>query len=315
MRVLYIFLLICCGCQINQKTTSKVISDNIWEYQAEKNTLDMHGNTCGIQLIALPNQHELSYIVSYKGTGFLEPIRLSTTDNRLSAVLLEDRIWIEQDTIIHQTVHPSNNSPNYIKTDEKGPLRLLYVINYYEEGQAQHLRYQLSNDSYKKYLRENPYVSFKKSYQLSIKNKEQETSINQYLNNILDKKRGKGLSGVRFSENEMNAAGLIAKLNCIYDGENLLLEIKWMNHTELDLWHVSPSQFIMIDENEVVVEWQDQKEKMPFRKSKRVISKTKIKFDSAPSKINIPINNILFFDGQAYFPEGTELELGGDLII
>ncbi|OHX67349.1 hypothetical protein [Flammeovirga pacifica] len=308
MRYLSFILVLFIACNANhqQKIASNV--DNSWTYQLlSEKSIDMDGQSCTISLEALPYLHQLKYTISYKGSGFLEEIKLSTEDSRTSATLIKERIWIAADTIIQATIHPINNTYQFSKVDEKGPLRSNYIINYFEKGRNQHLRFQLKEKSYQNYLKNYPYVSSKKSYQLSHENESLKLALDQHLVQILKEKRGK--SGIRFSENEMNVIGLIYHVNCLYDGQYLKVEVNYMNHTDYDLWLCNPSTTLTIDQEQHTVDWNKVNTPYSFGKGKRCMFSTSIKVNKIPKDIHIPVNNISFFDKQPFFPEGTQLNL------
>ncbi|KXX68070.1 hypothetical protein [Flammeovirga sp. SJP92] len=315
MRNLIPFFLLftACNVQQQQKETSTQKKDQ-WSYEASTSVMIVHGNYCEITIKAVPESHELIYTIDYKGKGYLEPLKLSTIDSRPSATLVAERVWIEKDTLITKKIRPQNNTLKYAQINDKGPLRGNYKLSYLEEGQLQHIRFQLKPKVYNYYLENFPYAINKKSYHLSPKNLVLEENINVHIQEKLKSKREiKGAESMVISENQLNVAGLISHVNCIYDGQRLILEVTWINHTELDLWLTSPSSSLSIDKRKVPVTWSSFEHKVGLGKGKRISVTTEIEVDKAPNEITLPINNVLFFDEDVFFPEGMEIVLDGNL--
>ncbi|MBD0405290.1 hypothetical protein [Flammeovirga sp. EKP202] len=316
MKVLipFLFLFTACNVQHSQKEVAE--EQDQWRYEAHQSTLKMHDNPCLITIKAIPDSHELIYTINYEGEGYLEPLVLSTIDSRPSAHLISERVWVENDTTISHTIRPHNNTLKYAQIKDKGPLRGSYMISYQEKGQLQHLRFQLDSKVYNYYLETFPYVSNQKSYHLSPKNLTLEEKISAHLKEKLKSKRdNRGAEGIIISENELNVAGLISHVDCIYDGKTLNLTITWINHTELDLWITSPVPHLYIDQQKEAVAWTSFNEKIGLAKGKRISINTNLELDNAPNEIKLPIENVLFYDEDVFFPEKMEVILNGELSI
>lgn len=304
----YYILIICFLCACNSETKYKSVnSKNSWEYQSKNQSFLMEGNNCTISLIASPATHELSYVISYEGKGYLQPLQIVTIEGRPAAVLISEKKWIEEDTVIQGRIKPKSNLLQYVKVNEYGPLRRHYHINLEGDGKMQHLTFRLDEKQYQFYESKYPYTTKATSYLLSNQNIQLEPSINKYMNELLESKSG--CKGVQFSETEMNVAGVICKVKCIYDGEKLDLELKWMNHSEFDLWLNKPLGKLKLEHELVNVEWEGVQEKKGFRKGQRAIFKMNIPIKKAPSSISLPIEYITFYDGQLFFYDGFELQL------
>ncbi|WP_281616464.1 hypothetical protein [Flammeovirga sp. SubArs3] len=311
MRLLFLFFLsFITACNINQKSSRTSQSINPWGFSSEKNTILMHNKKCKVSLNALPKSHELEYTIEYKGKGIIEPILLSTIESRPSAYITEKSISIEMDTLITGTIKPDNHVFKYAQIGERGPLRQHYLINYYENGRIQHLRFHLSDITYQSYLKEYPYQSQKKSYQLSTQSLGFKNEVESYINAILQKKKNtQNLKEIFLSENEINVAGLIGHFKSVFDGQNLYLEVTWINHTELDLWLKKPSNYLDLDTNPTKCNWTTFEDKTAFGKGKRITLHSNIILTKAPEKISIPVDNVLFYDGQLFFPKGIVIEM------
>ncbi|NME70391.1 hypothetical protein [Flammeovirga aprica] len=313
MRILILLLLFLSACNIKQPQKETAKKQDQWLYDARQTTLKINDNDCEITIKAVPESHELLYIIKYDGSGYLEPLQLSTIDSRPSAVLVAGRTWIENDTIISKTVSPLNNTLKYTQINESGPLRSHYMISYQEEGQLQYIRFQLNSKVYNYYLETFPYVSNKKSYHLSQNNLNWEEKISAHLKQKLSAKRDiKGAESMVMSENEWNVAGLISHINCVYDGEKLNLEVIWINHTELDLWLTTPKPYLHIDQQKIPVSWTSFEGKLALGKGKRISMKTSLAIDKAPIEATFPVENILFYDEEIFFPKGMQIDLVND---
>lgn len=300
--------MICCACNSTTKHTLVTNSENSWEYKATGSSLLMDNNHCSISLVASPSSHELSYVISYEGTGYLQPIQIVTIEGRSAAALISEKQWIEKDTVIQGSIYPESNLLQYVEINEKGPLRRRYQINLQEDGKMQHLAYHLDENQYKKYQKEFPYSSKKKSYQLVAFSDELKLSISNHLNKVLEEGKSRAKS-IRLSEKELNVAGLICRVRSIYDGKNFSLEMTWINHTDFDLWLLQPIDELMIDHQRTKINWIGLSDRTPFGKGKRITLTTKLPVITAPQAITVPLENIAFFDGGNFFPQNMKLRL------